>query len=128
MLPADIPNLSDPAVQAHYQPVAVGALRGNPDFPAILLVNTNGDQPPALLLGLDARNGKDTWSLLEDPVILIAVFAVSAGEASLQVVYMDIGFADQGKASGTLIAVDLADDAMFRELLKAVASGSERPA
>jgi hypothetical protein len=74
-LPAGIPNIYDPAVQAHYQPVAVGALRGNPDFPVVLFVNTTGDEPRFLFLGFDARNGKDTWSLTTDPIILIVVVA-----------------------------------------------------
>lgn len=127
-LPAGVPNFSDPAVQAHYQPVVVGALRGNPNFPAVLLLNTNGDQPQALLLGFDARNGKDTWSSSEDPVIFIALIDVYADEATLQAVYVDVGFVDQGKASGTFAVVDPANVATLSELLKAVASGSEGPA
>ncbi|HTX54618.1 MAG TPA: hypothetical protein VMD08_14510 [Candidatus Baltobacteraceae bacterium] len=123
-LQATIPNFADPGVQAHYQAVEVGALSGNPDFPAVLLVNTTGDQPQVLLLGLDARNGKDTWSLTEDPIILIMVFTDGA---TLQVMYVDVGFADQGKASGTFAAVDPANGATLPELLKAVAPGADRP-
>jgi hypothetical protein len=74
-LPAGVPNIYDPEVQAHFQPVEVGNLRENPDFPVVLLVNTTGEQPQALLLGLDARNGTDTWSLTTDPIIPIVVFS-----------------------------------------------------
>jgi hypothetical protein len=81
VLPAGVPDIYDPAVLAHFQPVAVAHLRDDPDFPAVLLVNSGGDQPSALLLGFDARGGKDTWSLMEDPLILIVVFA---DEATIQ--------------------------------------------
>ena len=38
-------------------------------------MTTTGDKPPALLLGLDARNGKDTSSLTTDSIILIVGFS-----------------------------------------------------
>jgi len=116
-LPADVPNLLDPAVRAHFQGVPVANLQGNPDFPVILLVSTTEDQPQALLLGFDARNGTDTFSLTTDPIILIMVLA---GPTTLQSVYTDIGFVDRGKASGTYAAVDPADGPALPELLKAV--------
>jgi hypothetical protein len=116
-LPAGVPNIFDPAVQAHFQPVAVTTLQANPDLPAVLLVSTTGELPPALLLGFDARNGKDTWSLTTDPIILIVVFADAT---TVQDVYVDIGFADQGKASGTYAAVDAANASALPELLKAI--------
>jgi hypothetical protein len=113
-LPAGVPNIYDPAVQAHFQPVAVTSLEANPDLPAVLLVNTAGEQPPAIFLGVDARNGKDTWSLGTDPIILIVVFADTT---TVQGVYMDIGFADRGQPSGT---VDPENASALLELLKAV--------
>lgn len=122
-LPAGAPNIFDPEVRAHFQPVEVANLRGNPDFPAVLLVNTSGEQPQALLLGLDARNGKDTWSLTTDPIILIVVFS---DDTTIQAVYVDTGFAAQGKASGTYTAVDEVNSPSLPDLLKAVTGAVTR--
>jgi hypothetical protein len=116
-LPAGVPNIFDPAVRAHFQAVAVTNLQKNPDLPVLLLVNETEEPPRALLLGVDARNGKDTWSLSTDPIILIVVFADAT---TVQDVYVDIGFTDRGKASGTYAAVDPADGPALPELLKAV--------
>jgi len=127
-LPAGVPDIYNPAVRAHYQAVEMGAVGGNPDFPMIALTNTDGDRPQALLLGFDARNGKDTWTLSEDRIIFVIFIAVSADGVMHQTMYVDVGFADQGKASGTLTAVDPPDAATLLELLKAVAPGPERTA
>ena len=116
-LPAGVPDIYDPEVRAHFQPVRVANLRGNPDFPVVLAVNTAGEQPRALLLGLDARNGKSTWSLTTDPVILIAVLS---DKTTIQGLYVDIGFADVGKASGSYAEVDNANSAGLPDLLDAV--------
>jgi hypothetical protein len=116
-LPAGVPNLLDPTVRAHFQRVTVANLQDNPDFPVVLLVNTTGEEPRVLLLGLDARNGKDTFSLSTDPIILIMVLA---GPATIQNVYVDIGFADSGMASGSYAAVDPENAAALPELLRAV--------
>ncbi len=116
-LPSSVPNIHDPEVRTHFQPVAVTNLRGNPDFPTVLLVNTTGEQPQALLLGLDARNGTNTWSLTTDPIILIVVFS---DETTIQGLYVDTGFADLGKASGNYAAVDEGDSSALPDLLKAV--------
>jgi hypothetical protein len=118
-LPAGVPNIYDPEVQAHFQPVEVGNLRENPDFPVVLLVNTTGEQPQALLLGLDARNGTDTWSLTTDPIILIMVFS---DETTIQGSYVDTGFVDAGKASGDYAAVDAESLPALPDLLKEVAA------
>jgi hypothetical protein len=118
-LPAGVPNIYDPKVQAHFQPVEVGNLRENPDFPVVLLVNTAGEQPQALLLGLDARNGTDAWSLTTDPIILIMVFS---DETTIQGSYVDTGFVDAGKASGDYAAVDAESLPALPDLLKEVAA------
>jgi hypothetical protein len=123
-LPPGVPDIYDPAVRAHYQTLAVVNVQDNPDLPAILLANTDGDQPRGLFLALDARNGKDTWSLTEDPLILIAVYA---GAATPEIVYVDTGFVDQGKASGKFIALDPASPT-FPELIKRFTEGSRRAA
>ena len=114
-LPADVPNILDPAVRVHFEAVAMGNLEANPDLPVILFVNTTADQPQLLLLGFDARNGKDTWSLSSDPIILIATFADTA---SISSVYIDAGFLDRGVASGIFAAVDGATLPALPDLLK----------
>ena len=123
-LPADVPNIYDPEVRTNFGPVGVVNLRGNPDFPALLLVNAIGEQPQALLLGLDARNGTDTWSLTTDPIILIVVFS---GDTTIQGVYVDTGFADGGKASGNYAAVDTLNPSALRDLFKKVPAAVTGP-
>ncbi|HXZ43681.1 MAG TPA: hypothetical protein VEH53_02550 [archaeon] len=122
-LPVGVPNLYDPAVQAHYQPVGIGVLGDNPDFPVVYLVNRTGEEPQALLLGLDARNGKATWPLASDPIILIVVFS---GETRIQELYVDLGVAAQGKASGAYAAVDEMNFPALLDLLKAVTEAGRR--
>jgi hypothetical protein len=97
--------------------VGVANLLGNPDLPVVLLLNIAGEQPQALLIGLDARNGKETWSLATDPIILIVVFADGT---MIQGLYVDTGFADLGKASGIYAVVDEVNSPALPELLKAV--------
>ncbi len=122
-LPAGVPNLYNPEVRAHFQPVVVGNLGGNRDFPLVLLVNLIGGEPQALLIGLDARNGKDTWSFTTDPIVLIVVFA---DQTTIQSMYVDTGLADQGKVSGSYTTVNKGDPSALPDLLKAVtAAGTQ---
>lgn len=123
-LPAGVPNIYDPEMRAHFGPVGVLNLRGNPDFPALLLVNTTREQPQALLLGLDARNGRDTWSLTTDPIILIVVFAA---DTTIQSVYVDTGFADRGQASGHYAAVEEGNSPALPDLFKKVPAAVTGP-
>jgi hypothetical protein len=116
-LPAGVPNIFDPEVRARFQFVGVANLHGNPDYPAVLLLNATGERPQVLLLGLDARNGKDTWSMTSDPIILIVVLSDGA---TIQGLYVDTGFADVGKASGNYAAVDEEGLPALPDLLKAV--------
>jgi hypothetical protein len=116
-LPAGVPNIYDSEVQTQFQPVGVTNLRGNPEFPLVMLVNTTGQQPGALLLGLDARNGKDTWSLTDDPIILIVALS---DVQTIQGLFVDTGFVDQGTASGTYAAVDGANSSVLPDLLRAI--------
>ena len=101
-LPGGVPNLFDPAVRAHYQPTLVGNLLANPDLPLVMLINTTGTQPEAVVVALDARNGTDTWSLRTDPIVLIALFADPATMTDL---YFDSGFLEQGTPSGSFQSV-----------------------
>ena len=122
-LPAGVPNIYDPEVQTHFQPVRVTNLRDNPEFPVVLLVNTTGQQPGAFLVGLDARNGKDTWSLTGDPIILIVALS---DEQTIQGLFVDTGFADHGTASGTYAAVDEANASALPDLLQAIPEAAPR--
>jgi hypothetical protein len=122
-LPSGVPDIHDPEVQMHFQPVRVTNLRDNPEFPVVLLVNTTGQQPKALLVGLDARNGKDTWSLTGDPIILIVALS---DDKTIQGLFVDTGFADQGTASGTYAAVDEANASVLPDLLKAIPEAPPR--
>ena len=102
-LPEDVPNVFDPEVRAQYPPVGVANLRGNPDFPVLILQNTAGGQPQVILLGLDARNGKESWSLASDPIILIVLFADSE---TILGAHVDAGFADSGNPSRVFRKLD----------------------
>lgn len=122
-LPEGVPNIFDPQVRAKFQPVAVVNLRGNPDFPMLLLVNTAGEQPQAIVLGLDARNGKDTWSLASDPIILIALFS---DPATILAVHVDTGFSEKGKPSGTYLVMENPGSLNLPDLFKAIAATPAR--
>jgi hypothetical protein len=67
-LPRDVPNVLDPKVQADYQPYQVGNLEGNPDFPLILFMSRGREKPAAVVVAIDARNGRETWSITSDPI------------------------------------------------------------
>jgi hypothetical protein len=118
-LPAGVPNIYDPAVLAHFQLAGMGNLRDNPDFPVLLLVNTIGETPQALLLGLDARNGTDTWSLTADPIILILLIS---DQVTIQEAYVDAGFVNLGRASGNYAAVGEESLPALPDMLGAVAA------
>ncbi len=118
-LPDGIPNVFDPKIRDDYQPYQVGNLEGNPDFPVVLFMAREGKSPAAVVVALDARNGKGTWSLATDPVVLIAVFS---DPKTVTGVYLDSGFAQRGTASGTYSRVkDLNGDSLPKAL-KSVAN------
>lgn len=123
VLPNGVPNVFDPEVRARYQPVGMVSLRGNPDFPVLILQNTAGEQPLVMLLGLDARNGKDTWSLASDPIILIVLFA---DQETILGTYMDTGFAELGKPSGQFMTLgDPTSPGLF-DLLRSITLAATR--
>ena len=97
-LPGGVPNLLDPIVRAQYKPTFMGNRVANPDFHVVLLVNTTGIHPGAVLVALDARNGTDTWSCSTDPIVLIAPFA---DPATITDAYIDRGLREQGTPSGS---------------------------
>lgn len=123
VLPAGVPNVFDPEVRARFQPVGVANLRGNPDFPVLILQNTAGEQPQVMLLGLDARNGKDTWSLASDPIILIVLFA---DPGTILGAHVDAGFAELGKPSGQLMTLADPTSPALSDLLRSVTLAATR--
>lgn len=114
-LPSDVPNIFDSEVRAHFEAAGMVNLGGNPDFPALLLEDASNERPTALLLGLDARNEKDTWSLTEDPIILIVVLSEPT---KIKTLYMDAGFVKDGKPSGEFTEVRETDSANLSDLFK----------
>ena len=122
-IPEGVPNIFDAEVRAQFEPVAVINLRGNPDFPMLLLVNKGGEEPQAMVLGLDARNGKDSWSLASDPIILIILFS---DPSTISAVHVDAGFSEQGKPSGTYMAVDNPGSLTLPDVFKAIAAAPVR--
>jgi len=96
--PSGVPDLSNPDIRAKYRPVQVGNVGGNPDLPLVILVSDAKDTPRAVLVGLDARNGKNTWSLLADPIVLIVLFE---NPTTITELLVDPGFLRQGTPSGS---------------------------
>ncbi len=122
-LPEGVPNIFDGDVRAQFEPVGVINLRGNPDFPMLVLSHKVGEQPQGMVLGLDARNGKDTWSLASDPIILIVLFS---DPSTISAVHVDAGFSEQGKPSGTYTAVQNPGSLTLPDVFKAIAAGPVR--
>ncbi len=100
--PAGIPDFTDTETLAHFTPVAQGSLWGNPDFPVLLIQGVEAPAPAFVLVVLDARNGKETWSLVEDPMILVTV---GQRDRETPATYVDEGFVTQGVPSGTFVEV-----------------------
>jgi len=102
-LPPAVPDFTDAETLTHFAPVAQGRLWGNPDFPVLLIRGIESVDPAYVLIVLDARNGKETWSLVEDPMILVSV---AKREEESPETYVDEGFVTQGKPSGAFIQVE----------------------
>ncbi len=102
-LPPPVPDFTDAETLAHFSPVAQGRLWGNPDFPILLIRGLETTDPLFVLIVLDARNGKDSWSLVEDPMILVTVG--QRGEEDPET-YVDEGFVTQGMPSGSFVEVE----------------------
>ena len=102
-LPRAVPDFTDAETLTHFAPVAQGRLWGNPDFPVLLIRGIESADPVYVLIVLDARNGKETWSLVEDPMILVSV---AKREEESPETYVDEGFVTQGKPSGAYVQVE----------------------
>jgi hypothetical protein len=101
-LPNAIPDFTDAETLRHFTPVAQGRLWGNPDFPVLLMRGLEPTDPAFVLIVLDARNGKDTWSLIEDPMILVTVGKQDEAPET----HVDEGFVTQGTPSGAYVEVE----------------------
>ena len=99
--PPSVPDLTDAAVLDRFAPVGLAMLDGDPDFPAVLLANLGEGAPQFLLVILDARNGKETWSLRDDAAVF---YLLLADPATIQRAFLDAGFAAGGTASGEFVA------------------------
>ncbi len=111
--PSGVPDLTDPAVLAKFAPVGLSRLGDDPDFPVLLLANLGEGVPQFLLVILDARNGKKTWSLREDAAVFYLLFV---DRTTIQQAFLDEGFAGGGQPSGKFIAggPDTAEELMAR--------------
>ncbi len=122
-IPDGVPDLHDPQVLAKYVPVQVGTIGGNPDLPMVMLVSRDEQSPEMLLVGLDARNGKETWSMLSDPIVLVAMFE---SPTTIRQLDIDPGFLSQGEASGSFERVPNPRLETLPDLLRSIALIPER--
>lgn len=96
-----VPDLSDPIVLNQFVPVGISPFGGDPDFPMVLLANRSEESPQFVLIILDARNGKETWSIGGDTPVFYVLFA---DRTTIQQAFLDHGFAVRGEPSGEFIA------------------------
>lgn len=123
-LPPGVPNIFDRSVRVQFEVAAVVNLRGNPDLPVLVVRHKQADgQPQVLLLALDARNGRQTWSLATDPIVLIVAFA---GPQTILGIHVDSGFLERGRASGTYTARNPSSPPALRGILREVAAVMDR--
>ena len=123
-LPPGVPNFLDRSIRSQFEPVAVVNLRGNSDLPILVVRNKQEDgQPQVMLLALDARNGRHTWSLATDPIILIVVFA---SPSTILSIHTDDGFLQHGQASGAYVTMEHPDSLILPDVLRAVAAVADR--
>ena len=99
--PVGVPDLTDPETQARFVALSVSLLHGDPDFPALFLGNLTEDPPQFLVVIVDARNGRDNWSLREDAAIFLLILA---DPGTIEQAFLDEGFATNGTPSGTFMA------------------------
>ncbi|MGE5851423.1 MAG: hypothetical protein ACM362_14945 [Candidatus Methylomirabilota bacterium] len=101
MYPPGVPNFNDPGVQTEFVRVAVSRFEEDPDFPVLVLARLTEEPPQFLLVILDARNGKETWSLREDQAVF---YMLLSDPGTILQAYLDDGFASGGKPSGRFTA------------------------
>jgi len=123
-LPPGVPNIFDRSVRMQFEIAAVVNLRGNPDLPVLVVWHKQADgRPQVLLLALDARNGRQTWSLATDPIVLIVAFA---SPRTVLGIHVDSGFLERGRASGTYTTRDPSSPLALPGILREVAAVMDR--
>ncbi len=122
-LPEGVPDLLNPDAQHEWQAYQAGNLEGNADFPLVMFVNTAGNQPAAVMMAVDAENGTDQWSLTKDPIVVIALFS---DPKTINRIYADSGFTENGKPSGNYTEVANPSIETLTGLLQSVAQ-AHRP-
>ncbi len=95
-LPEGVPNILDPEAAQEWHAVHIGDVHGDGDLPVLLVTSIQGERP-AMLIGLDSRNGTEEYSLESDPVIFVALLA---GPQTVTTLYYDTGFAAMEQPSG----------------------------
>jgi hypothetical protein len=81
-------------MEGQFVPLSLTLLNGDPDFPVLFAEQANGSFPQIVLLVVDARNGKDTWSLRDDPIVFYLLFsdATTVEQVFLEVCRSGAGF------------------------------------
>jgi hypothetical protein len=95
------PDVVGPGGEGRFVPLRLTHLNGDADFPMLLVGKVDAGFPQFAVLVVDARNGKDTWSLRGEPVVFYLLFSDGTGD---QQIFLDEGFAERGQASGTFLA------------------------
>jgi len=123
-LPPGVPNIFDRSIRSQFELVGVVNLRRNPDLPVLVARHKQADgQPQVLLLALDARNGRHTWSLATDPIVLIVVYA---NPRTILGIHADSGFLERGRATGSYLAMDPSSPLTLPNILREVAAIADR--
>jgi len=99
--PAGIPDLRDPEIRSRFMLLNLARLDDDPDFPVLMLAGVGAGSPALLVVIVDARNGKETWSLREDAAVF---YLMLADPTTVERAFLDEGFAASGKASGRFTA------------------------
>lgn len=121
--PDGVPDLLSPETQAQWQSYQLGNVEGNPDFPILVFLNKAEEQPAAVMVAVNAQNGRDTWSLTSDPAILIALFS---DPQTITRLYYDAGFAQDGQASGRYTEIANPEPDRLAEVMSAIVH-NQRP-
>ncbi len=111
--PAGVPDLRDPDIRSRFMLLNLSRFDDDPDFPVLMLAGVGAGSPALLVVIVDARNGKETWSLREDAAVF---YLILADPTTVERAFLDEGFAASGNASGRFTAAGpgAAEDLMAR--------------
>jgi hypothetical protein len=122
-LPEGVPDVLSPETRDAWRAFHVGNVEDDPNFPLIMFVNAAGHQPAAVLLAVNAQNGRDQWSLTSDPVILIALVA---DPRTITRLYYDEGFTQDGRATGQYTVLQYPEPDVVGSLLRSGISAQQK--